>query len=59
MDVDSDSSSSSSSSSNCEEIDKFKQDKLKCKIDILENKVNNSLCIMSSVKFVTYDFILL
>lgn len=40
MDVDSDSSCSSSSDSNDEEFEKFKQDELKKKIDILENKVN-------------------
>lgn len=40
MDVDSDSSSSSSSNSNDEEFEKFKQDELKKKIDVLENKVN-------------------
>lgn len=37
MDVDSDSSSSSSSD---DELEKFKQDELKKKIDVLENKVN-------------------
>jgi len=40
MDVDSDSSSSSSSDSNDEELEKYKQDELKKKIDVLENKVN-------------------
>jgi len=40
MDVDSDSSCSSSSDSNDEELEKFKQDELKKKIDVLENKVN-------------------
>lgn len=41
MDVDSDSSSSSSSSdSNHEELEKLKQDVLKKKIQVLENKVN-------------------
>lgn len=38
MDVDSDSSSSSSSYD--EELEKYKQDELKKKIDVLENKVN-------------------
>lgn len=40
MDVDSDSSSSSSSDSHDEVLEKFKEDELKKKIDILENKVN-------------------
>jgi len=39
MDVDSD-SSCSSSDSNDEELEQFKQDELKKKIDVLENKVN-------------------
>lgn len=39
MDVDSDSSTSSSDSHD-EEFEKFKEDELKKKIDILENKVN-------------------
>lgn len=38
MDVDSDSSSSSDSVD--EELEQFKQDELKKKIEILENKVN-------------------
>ncbi|XP_050434403.1 squamous cell carcinoma antigen recognized by T-cells 3 [Adelges cooleyi] len=39
MDVDSDSDSSSSGGSNDEEYEKFKQDELKKKVDILENKI--------------------
>jgi len=39
MDVDSD-SSSSSSDCNDEELEKFKQDELNKKIEVLENKVN-------------------
>ncbi|XP_001946245.2 squamous cell carcinoma antigen recognized by T-cells 3 isoform X2 [Acyrthosiphon pisum] len=39
MDVDSDSSSSSSSDSNDEELEKYKQDEMKKKIDALENKI--------------------
>lgn len=50
MDVDSD--SSSSSDSNDEELEQFKQDELKKKIDVLENKVNFEL------KFETYFSIL-
>ncbi|CAH1722535.1 squamous cell carcinoma antigen recognized by T-cells 3-like [Aphis gossypii] len=42
MDVDSDSSCSSSSDSNDEELEKFKQDELKKKIDVLENKILNN-----------------
>lgn len=46
MDVDSDSSSSSSSlDSNDEELEQFKQDELKKKIDALENKVNSEYLI--------------
>lgn len=42
MNVDSDSSSSSSSDSNDEELEKYRQDEMKKKIDVLENKVNLS-----------------
>lgn len=49
MEVDSDSSSSSSSDCNDEEIDKFKEDELKKKIEILENKVN--YCILCIIFF--------
>lgn len=47
MDVDSD-SSSSSSDCNDEEFEKFKQDELKKKIDVLETKVNFILKIVFS-----------
>lgn len=40
MDVDSDSSSSSSSDSNDDEFEKFRQDEVQKKVDVLENKVN-------------------
>jgi len=55
MDVDSD--SSSTSDSNDEEFDRIQQVELKKKVDTLENKVNDYLYIMSSVKCVIYDLV--
>lgn len=52
MDVDSD--SSSSSDCNDEEFDKFKQDELKKRIDVIENKVNFDCLISIQYSFIIY-----